>query len=78
MRFTLPGAPLDRYAAARRPAAEAVAGFAAQLTRPATVPAAVRPVRNALMSAAARVPAFRRRLAYRLSGLDQRVPPCRG
>ena len=67
------GTPLDRYAAERRPAAEAVAGFATQLTRLATVPAGVRPVRNALMSALARVPAFRRPLAYRLSGLDQRA-----
>ena len=72
------GAPLDRYAAERRPAAGAVVGFAAQLTRLAAVPAAVRPVRNALMSGLARVPAFRRRLAYRLSGLDQRAALPRG
>jgi 2-polyprenyl-6-methoxyphenol hydroxylase-like FAD-dependent oxidoreductase len=65
-------ASLDRYAAERRPVAQAVVGFASQLTRLATVPAPLRPVRNALLSTLARVPAFRRRLAYRLSGLDQR------
>ncbi|MGW4947398.1 FAD-dependent oxidoreductase [Actinoplanes sp. NPDC004185] len=65
-------APLDRYAAERRPVAQAVVGFASQLTRLATVPAPLRPVRNALLSTLARIPAFRRRLAYRLSGLDQR------
>jgi 2-polyprenyl-6-methoxyphenol hydroxylase-like FAD-dependent oxidoreductase len=63
---------LDRYADERRPAAQAVVGFASQLTRLATVPAPLRPVRNLLLSTLARVPAFRRRLAYRLSGLDQR------
>ena len=66
------GQALDRYAAERRPAARAVVGFAAQLTRLATVPGPLRPVRNGLLSLLARVPAFRRRLAYRLSGLDQR------
>jgi 2-polyprenyl-6-methoxyphenol hydroxylase-like FAD-dependent oxidoreductase len=63
---------LDRYAAERRPAAQAVVGFASQLTRLATVPAPLRPVRNLVLSTLARIPAFRRRLAYRLSGLDQR------
>jgi 2-polyprenyl-6-methoxyphenol hydroxylase-like FAD-dependent oxidoreductase len=64
---------LDRYAAARRPVAEQVVRFASLLTRLATVPAPVRPVRNAALSTLAHVPAFRRRLAYRLSGLDQRA-----
>jgi 2-polyprenyl-6-methoxyphenol hydroxylase-like FAD-dependent oxidoreductase len=67
-------APLDRYAAERRPLAQAVVKFAAQLTRLATVPAPLRPVRNALLSTLSRVPAFRRKLAYRLSGLDARTP----
>ncbi len=69
------GETLDRYAAERRPAAATVVRFAAQLTRLATVPAAVRPLRNAALSTLAHVPAFRRRLAYRLSGLDQRARP---
>jgi 2-polyprenyl-6-methoxyphenol hydroxylase-like FAD-dependent oxidoreductase len=69
---------LDRYAAERRPVAQSVVRFAAQLTRLATVPAPVRPIRNALLSALAHVPAFRRRLAYRLSGLDQRLPHAAG
>ena len=65
-------AALDRYAAERRPIARRVVGFASVLTRLATVPAPLRPVRNAALATLSHVPAFRRRLAYRLSGLDQR------
>jgi len=69
------GAPesvLDAYAAARRPVAHEVVRFARQLTRLATVPAPVRPWRNAALVALSRVPAFRRRLAWQLSGLVYR------
>jgi 2-polyprenyl-6-methoxyphenol hydroxylase-like FAD-dependent oxidoreductase len=62
---------LDRYAAERRPAAQAVVGFASQLTRLATVPAPLRPIRNTALATLARMPAFRLRLARRLSGIDQ-------
>ena len=63
---------LDRYAATRRPVAEEVVRFAQRLTRLATAPAAVRPARNTILRTAAAVPAFRRRLAWRLSGLVYR------
>jgi 2-polyprenyl-6-methoxyphenol hydroxylase-like FAD-dependent oxidoreductase len=72
------GTALDRYAAERRPVAGAVVKFASLLTRLATVPAPVRPLRNSLLSALSHLPAFRRRLAYRLSGLDQRRPAAAG
>jgi 2-polyprenyl-6-methoxyphenol hydroxylase-like FAD-dependent oxidoreductase len=62
---------LDRYAAERRPAAQSVVGFASRLTRLATVPAPLRPIRNAALATFARIPAFRLRLARRLSGIDQ-------
>ncbi|MGK5684107.1 FAD-dependent oxidoreductase [Actinoplanes sp. URMC 104] len=63
------GPALDRYAAERRRQAQEVVRFAARLTRLATVPAPVRPLRNALLSALASRSAFRSGLAYRLSGL---------
>jgi 2-polyprenyl-6-methoxyphenol hydroxylase-like FAD-dependent oxidoreductase len=63
--------PLDRYATERRIAARQVVGFAARLTRLATVPAPVRPIRNAVLSTLARVPAVRSGLAHRLSGLQR-------
>ncbi|POM27771.1 Pentachlorophenol 4-monooxygenase [Actinomadura rubteroloni] len=65
-------APLDAYAAARRPVAEQVVGLADRLTRLATVGPRVRPVRNLLLRAAGHVPAVRRGLALRLSGLVYR------
>ncbi|MFE3449695.1 FAD-dependent oxidoreductase [Nonomuraea sp. NPDC059194] len=64
--------PLDDYAARRRPVAEQVVRFAGQLTGLATVGRRWRPLRNALLRALAVVPAFRRRLAWRLSGLVYR------
>ncbi|MFC0038658.1 FAD-dependent oxidoreductase [Actinomadura rayongensis] len=62
-------APLDAYAATRRPVAEQVVRLADRLTRLATVGPRVRPVRNLLLRAAGHVPAARRDLALRLSGL---------
>jgi 2-polyprenyl-6-methoxyphenol hydroxylase-like FAD-dependent oxidoreductase len=67
-----PDTILDRYAATRRPVAAQVVRFANILTRLATAPPALRPVRNAALRTAARFPAFRRRLAWRLSGLVYR------
>ncbi|WP_320068374.1 FAD-dependent monooxygenase [Micromonospora sp. RTGN7] len=63
---------LDRYAEQRRPVAEEVVGLAARMTRIATVPPAARPLRNALLRTVFAVPAARRGLALRLSGLAQR------
>ena len=67
-----PEALLDGYAAQRRPVAAAVVSFAGRLTRLATVPRSRRPARNAVLRLVCAVPAARRRLALRLSGLDQR------
>ncbi|MEW2386533.1 FAD-dependent oxidoreductase [Micromonospora sp. NPDC047707] len=69
-----PESILDEYAAARRPVAKDVLKFTARLTRLATVSPPVRPLRNALLRSAAALPAFRRRLAWRLSGLVYRRP----
>ncbi|WP_229399038.1 FAD-dependent oxidoreductase [Micromonospora okii] len=66
---------LDRYAEQRRPVAEDVVRFAARLTRVATVPPGRRALRNALLRAVFAVPAARRRLALRLSGLSERAHP---
>jgi 2-polyprenyl-6-methoxyphenol hydroxylase-like FAD-dependent oxidoreductase len=63
---------LDRYSAARRPIAEQVVTFTDRLTRLATIPRAARPARNAAMTLAATVPAVRRSVARRLSGLVYR------
>lgn len=63
---------LDAYGAARRPVAQQVVAFADRLTRLATVPRAMRGVRNALLSLLAQLPAWRRMLAWRLSGLVYR------
>ncbi|MFI7077749.1 FAD-dependent oxidoreductase [Micromonospora sp. NPDC049903] len=64
---------LDEYAARRRPLAHEVAGFADRLTRLATVPAAGRPARDALLRLFSALPPVRRRVALRLSGLSQRA-----
>lgn len=64
--------PLQRYAAQRRPVAQEVVALTDRLTRLATAPRAVRGLRNALLAAAACMPAFRRSLAWRLSGLRYR------
>ncbi|MFI6509917.1 FAD-dependent oxidoreductase [Streptosporangium sp. NPDC050855] len=63
---------LDRYADARRPVALQVATFAGLLSRLANVDRRLRPFRNVVLGTLARVPAFRRRLAWRLSGLVYR------
>lgn len=61
--------PLEAYGAQRRPLAQQVVSLADRLTRLATAPRAVRGLRNGLLSMLARVPNFRRTLAWRLSGL---------
>ena len=65
-------AALDAYSAERRPVAQKVVAFADFLTRLATVRPALRALRNLLLSTLARLPAFRGRLAWRLSGLVYR------
>jgi 2-polyprenyl-6-methoxyphenol hydroxylase-like FAD-dependent oxidoreductase len=67
-----PESPLDAYGAARRPIAKQVLTLTDQLTRLATLPRAARPARNAAMRLAAQIPAARRGLAWRLSGLVYR------
>jgi 2-polyprenyl-6-methoxyphenol hydroxylase-like FAD-dependent oxidoreductase len=64
--------PLNAYGAVRRPVAKQVVALADQLTRLATARRWLRPLRNTLLRLLARVPAFRRRLAWRLSGLAYR------
>ena len=69
---TLGGAPdsvLDHYAATRRPIAQRVIGLTDRLTRLATVPRPLRPLRNLLLGVVGRVPAAADALASRLSGL---------
>jgi 2-polyprenyl-6-methoxyphenol hydroxylase-like FAD-dependent oxidoreductase len=71
----LAGAPdstLDDYTAARRPIAQQVVEMTDRLTRLATLPRAARPLRNAAIGLAGRVPSVRRALAMRLSGLVYR------
>lgn len=63
---------LDEYSAARRPIALGVVALTDRLTRLATLPRVLRPVRNAAIGLAGRVPAVRRTLAMRLSGLIYR------
>ncbi len=63
---------LEAYGVQRRPAAQEVVALADRLTRLATVPRALRPLRNGLLRLLARLPAVRRTLAWRLSGLVYR------
>jgi 2-polyprenyl-6-methoxyphenol hydroxylase-like FAD-dependent oxidoreductase len=65
-------AALDAYGAARRPVAQQVVAFADRLTRLATVPPGLRGARNLLLGLLSRLPAVRRTLAWRLSGLVYR------
>ena len=65
-------AALDAYGAERRPIAQQVVALADRLTRLATVRPAWRVLRNLFLSALARLPRFRRQLAWRLSGLIYR------
>jgi 2-polyprenyl-6-methoxyphenol hydroxylase-like FAD-dependent oxidoreductase len=72
---TLAGGPdsmLDDYSAARRPIARGVVTMTDRLTRLATLPRAVRPLRNAVISVVGRLPVAKRALAWRLSGLVYR------
>ncbi|KAA2254064.1 FAD-dependent oxidoreductase [Solihabitans fulvus] len=64
--------PLDEYTRTRRPVAEQVVAVADRLTRLATVPPRIRPLRNAAMRLAGHLPPVRRKLTWRLSGLDYR------
>jgi 2-polyprenyl-6-methoxyphenol hydroxylase-like FAD-dependent oxidoreductase len=63
---------LDEYATASRAEAMHVVALAHRLTRLATAPAAVRPLRNAALRVLGLVPAFRRRLAEQLSAVGHR------
>jgi 2-polyprenyl-6-methoxyphenol hydroxylase-like FAD-dependent oxidoreductase len=67
-----PDAALDAYSTAQRRRAEKVLKLTGRLTRIATVPRPLRPIRNSGMRLAARVPAVRRQLAVQLSGLGRR------
>jgi 2-polyprenyl-6-methoxyphenol hydroxylase-like FAD-dependent oxidoreductase len=63
---------LNAYATAQRRRAEQVLKLTGRLTRIATLPPPVRPIRNTAMRLAARVPTVRRQLAMQLSGLGRR------
>ncbi len=65
-------AALDAYGVRRRPVAQQIVRLADRLTRLATVPPILRPLRNLLLKIIAHVPALRRRLAWQLSGLIYR------
>ncbi|OBA81448.1 pentachlorophenol monooxygenase [Mycobacterium sp. 1164966.3] len=63
-------ARLDAYSAAQRQKAQQVLTLTGRLTRVATMPRLLRPIRNSAMRAASHVPAARRQLARRLSGIS--------
>jgi 2-polyprenyl-6-methoxyphenol hydroxylase-like FAD-dependent oxidoreductase len=63
---------LDAYAAESRAEAMHVVALAHRLTRLATAPSAVRPLRNVALRLLALVPTFRRRLAEQLSAIGHR------
>lgn len=65
-------AVLDDYAATRRRTAGDVVTMTSRLTELATASAKLRPVRNRVMRLAGKLPAVRRALAWRLSGLNRR------
>ncbi|OBJ75293.1 pentachlorophenol monooxygenase [Mycobacterium gordonae] len=65
-------AALDAYSATQRGRAQQVLKLTGRLTKVSTMPRPLRPVRNSAMRVAAHVPAVRRRLAWRLSGLVNR------
>jgi len=64
---------LDAYGAVRRPIAQQIVALADRLTRMAVVRPGWRVLRNLLLSTLSRVPALRRQLAWRLSGLVYRA-----
>jgi 2-polyprenyl-6-methoxyphenol hydroxylase-like FAD-dependent oxidoreductase len=63
---------LDEYSVTRRPIAQQVVEMTDRLTRLATLPRVARPIRNTAIGVAGRIPAVRRALAMRLSGLVYR------
>ncbi|MGV0813148.1 NAD(P)/FAD-dependent oxidoreductase [Mycolicibacterium boenickei] len=63
---------LDEYAAARHRTARGVVSMTSRLTELATASARRRPIRNRVMRLAGKLPAVRRALAWRLSGLNRR------
>ena len=63
---------LDAYGAERRPVARQVVALADRLTRLATARPGLRALRNLLLATVSRLPMFRRRLAWQLSGLIYR------
>jgi 2-polyprenyl-6-methoxyphenol hydroxylase-like FAD-dependent oxidoreductase len=63
---------LQAYETQRRPIAAQVVKMADRLTRLATVPRSMRPVRNTLLRLLSHIPAYREELAWRLSGLVYR------
>ncbi len=67
-----PDSVLDDYSDAHRPFAQQVVEMTDRLTRLATLPRAARPIRNTAIGMAGRIPAVRRALAMRLSGLVYR------
>jgi 2-polyprenyl-6-methoxyphenol hydroxylase-like FAD-dependent oxidoreductase len=66
-------AALDAYGTERRPVAKQIVALADRLTRLATAPRALRPLRNFMLHALSSLPVFRRQLAIRLSGLVYRA-----
>lgn len=63
---------LQAYETQRRPIAAQVVKAADRLTRLATAPRFLRPVRNVLLRLLSHIPAYRKALAWRLSGLVYR------
>ncbi|OBI43105.1 FAD-dependent monooxygenase [Mycobacterium sp. E796] len=63
---------LDAYASTQGRRAEQVLKLTGRLTRMATLPRPLRPIRNSGIRLAAQVPAVRRQLAVQLSGLRRR------
>jgi 2-polyprenyl-6-methoxyphenol hydroxylase-like FAD-dependent oxidoreductase len=63
---------LDSYGDSRRPVAKRVVALASRLTKVATANRALRPVRNTVLGLLGRLPQFRNRLAFQLSGLVYR------
>jgi 2-polyprenyl-6-methoxyphenol hydroxylase-like FAD-dependent oxidoreductase len=63
---------LDEYSATRRPIATQVVALTDRLTKLATLPRPLRPVRNVMLAIIGRIPPATRALASRLSGLVYR------
>lgn len=63
---------LDDYAATRHQTARGVVTMTSRLTELATASSRRRPIRNRVMRLAGKLPAVRRALAWRLSGLNRR------